>query len=89
MLNTREEILAAFRNVMPELVEQFDVKSLAIFGSASRNELKADSDIDVLITYRGMADLDKFFGAKERLEEVSGRRIDLATPRMLKLRLAQ
>src|SRR5208337_3285144 len=43
----RGELMSLLRQQLPELTRRFDVKKLAVFGSAARNELRADSDIDV------------------------------------------
>ena len=61
--------------------------SLAIFGSASRDELQEDSDIDVLVAFAGPATFDGYFGLKSYLEDLLGRNVDLATHAMLKPRL--
>jgi len=41
----------------------------------------------VLIEFAGPTTFDGYFGVKERLEELLGTRVDLATPAMLKPRL--
>ncbi len=84
---TRDETLDRLRRHFPEMAERFNVASLAIFGSASRDELRDDSDVDVLVGFREMATFDRFFGLKAYVENLLGRNVDLATHAMLKPRL--
>jgi predicted nucleotidyltransferase len=65
---------------------RFGVTRLALFGSAARDELRADSDIDVLVAFDGPATVDRYFGLREYLEELFGRRVDLVTEKGLKPR---
>lgn len=83
----RAAIVVALKNHYPELSRQFGVASLALFGSASRDTLRPESDIDILVTFAGPATFDRYFGLKNFLEELLRRPVDLATPNMLKPRL--
>ena len=49
----RHQIVAKLRESHPEIQERFGVASLSLFGSASRDELRGDSDIDVLVSFDG------------------------------------
>ena len=60
---------------------------LALFGSAARDELRADSDIDVLVEFDGPATFDGYVGLKDYLENLFGAKVDLATEAMIKPRL--
>lgn len=56
------------------------VKSLFAFGSVTRNELKANSDIDLIVEISESDPLsysDHYFDLKEKLENVFNRPIDL------------
>ncbi len=37
------------------IAERFGVEQLALFGSAARDELRADSDVDVLVQFTGVS----------------------------------
>ncbi|MCX7855684.1 MAG: nucleotidyltransferase family protein [Anaerolineae bacterium] len=67
--------------------EQLGVKSLALFGSAVRGDLRPDSDVDILVEFDGPATFDRYMELKFRLEALLGRSVDLVTPRALKPRL--
>jgi len=45
----KEEILLKLKDVKPLLAEKYGVRSLALFGSYSRNEQTESSDIDLFI----------------------------------------
>jgi len=65
-------------------LRQFGVKSIAVFRSAARGEARSDSDIDILVEFDAPIGLLTFFRLQHYLEDVFGRRVDLATPAALK-----
>lgn len=67
-------------------VRQFGVTSLALFGSAARDEIGKGSDVDILVTFSEITS-DNYFGLKFFLERLLGRKIDLVTPRAIKPRM--
>ncbi len=83
----RDTVIASIRAHLPELRQRFGVRDLAVFGSVARDEATSTSDVDVLVEFDGPTTFDGYFGVKERLEELLGTRVDLATPLMLKPRL--
>jgi predicted nucleotidyltransferase len=83
----RDAAIAAIRRHLPELRERFHVRDFVLFGSVARDQASAESDVDVLVEFEGPTTFDGYFGVKERLEEILGTRVDLATPPMLKPRL--
>lgn len=62
-----------------EQLDVFGVRSLALFGSVARGEERADSDVDLLVTFEGPATFDQYIDLKFFLEELIGRRVDLVT----------
>ncbi len=83
----RDTVIAAIHAHLGELRQRFGVRDLAVFGSVARDEATGTSDVDVLVEFAGPTTFDGYFGVKERLEEILGTRVDLATPAMLKPRL--
>lgn len=83
----RDRVLALIGSHLSEFRNRFSVRQLALFGSVARDEATAASDVDVLVEFEGPTTFDGYFGLKERLEELLGTRVDLATPAMLKPRL--
>ena len=80
----KSEILTIFSKEKPALQKDFGVRSLALFGSAARDELLPDSDIDILVEFEGAGTSRSYFGTQYRLEEVFGRPVDLVTRRALR-----
>lgn len=73
-------ILAAHR----EELAAFGLRRLALFGSVARDEAGPDSDVDVLVEFEGITTLDRYAGLYDRLEDLLGRPVDLATPDMVR-----
>jgi predicted nucleotidyltransferase len=70
-----------------ELASRFGVKRLALFGSAARDELKASSDVDVLVEFDGPATCAAYMDLKFYLEDLLGRPVDLVTNKGLRREL--
>lgn len=61
-------------------LDQFDVKSLAVFGSVARGEATETSDIDLLVEFNRPIGLFEYIRLKYYLETLIGSRVDLVTP---------
>ena len=48
-MQTREAILDELRELKPELVKKYKLRSIALFGSYARGEQTSQSDVDVLV----------------------------------------
>ena len=57
------------------IVEDYDVRSLRLFGSVARNEQKETSDVDVFVEMA--PDLFQIIGLKEFLENLLGCSVDV------------
>jgi len=82
----RDDILSRLRERRREISERFGVERVGLFGSAARDELREDSDVDVLVSFRDQATFDGYMGLKLYLEELFGRKVDLVTEKGLKPR---
>ena len=82
----RADVLKLLRDHQQQVRAQFGAKHLALFGSGARDELREDSDIDVLVEFEGAATFARYFGLKDYLEALLGRPVDLVTDRGLKPR---
>ncbi|MDI1354459.1 MAG: nucleotidyltransferase domain-containing protein [bacterium] len=60
------------------LKERFGVDEIALFGSFARDEGKADSDVDILVTTR-IKNLVNYFSLLDYLESKFHKKIDLVT----------
>lgn len=86
MNSDRDQILATLQERRAEIAARFGARRLALFGSAARNELTPGSDVDVLVEFDGGPTYAAYFGLKDFLEALLGRRVDLVTDRGLKPR---
>lgn len=78
---SREEVLAELRKHKPELVKQFKVSSLVLYGSTARDEATADSDINLLVSFDGPTTSKRFFGVQFYIEDLLEHPVDLVTER--------
>ena len=67
---TRDEILQTLSKHRDELRRDYGVRSLALFGSAARNETGSESDVDILVEFDSRIGLFQFIKTKQRLENL-------------------
>lgn len=67
-----------------ELAHRYGVTRLALFGSMARDAARADSDVDILVSFDGPATSSRYFGVQFFLEDLLGRRVDLVTDKALR-----
>ncbi len=86
---TRRNVeLARFKRILrqhlPELEQQYRVKSLGIFGSFVRNEQKKRSDLDLLVEFYTPPSLLRFIALEHYLSDLLGIKVDLVMKSALK-----
>lgn len=69
---------------MDEIRRRFGVSRLSVFGSAARDEMRDDSDIDILVAFSRPATLDGYMDLKFFLESLLGTPVDLITEKGLR-----
>lgn len=74
----RADLLRKIREHLPEL-KHLGVRHLSLFGSVARGEATSDSDVDVLVDFGSAPTFDQYMEVKIMLEDLLGRRVDLAT----------
>jgi predicted nucleotidyltransferase len=77
-MTAREDVLARINGAAPELRARA-VKELWLFGSAAREELRAGSDIDILVDFSAPVTLFEFTRLRRYLESLLDRSVDLVT----------
>lgn len=80
---------AGKQEVIERLCKENKVRSLFAFGSAVRNELKPESDIDLLVDIDANDPFeytDNYFNLLEQLQKLFGKPVDLLETRGLKNR---
>ena len=81
------ETLQILRQHKAELIKRYDVKHLSLFGSTARNQARANSDIDILVSFNGAATSSRYFGLQFYLEDLLGHPIDLVKEKALRIEL--
>jgi uncharacterized protein len=79
-LNKALKIISAHRE---ELRKGYGIKSIALFGSVSRNEASRTSDVDILVEFDRPVGLFAFAHTRRYLSELLGCEVDLVTPMAL------
>ena len=87
MTTNRSKILGLLGERRQEIVARFGVKRVALFGSAARDELDANGDVDVLVEFEGPATFSAYMDLKFYLEDLLGRPVDLVTDKALRKEL--
>jgi hypothetical protein len=76
--------LEALRQQLPLLAERYGVETLEVFGAYVRAEQKADSDLDLLVTFREAPSLLTFIAIENYLSDSLGVKVDLVMKDSLK-----
>jgi predicted nucleotidyltransferase len=84
-----ERIISEIRENMPYLREQYNVKSLGVFGSYVRGEEKKRSDVDILVEFEEPVTLLEFLALERRLNEFIGKKVDLVMKTALKPKIGE
>lgn len=71
--------LEGLRDKIILILQRNDVKRAAVFGSFVRGEQKEDSDIDILVEFKGEKSLLDLAGLKIELEEALHRKVHVLT----------
>jgi len=87
MTRTRDEVLQLLA-LNRDRIRSFGVRSLALFGSAVRNEATEASDLDFLVEFNRKT-FDNYVDLKFFLEDLLGRPVDLVIKDVVKPRLRE
>jgi predicted nucleotidyltransferase len=78
------EALARSLQPITRDLERLGVERLSVFGSHARGEARENSDIDVLVAFRGPASLQRYSDLKFLLEGLWQRKVDLLTEKAIR-----
>jgi predicted nucleotidyltransferase len=79
-----EDIISRIKIHKSEIMNEFSIKEIGIFGSYLREEANGDSDIDILVDFEKPVDLFRFLDLEEKLSELTGGKVDLVSRKALK-----
>ena len=82
-----QDILAARRDEILRLAKAHGARNVRVFGSAARGEADEDSDIDFLVEFEPGTSLLKHAALIVALEDLLGRKVDVAPEKTLKERI--
>jgi len=71
-------------DVLSDLCRRYQVKALYVFGSAARNEMRPDSDVDFMVELQPNHTIGlRFFDLQRELAQLVGRKVDLESKESL------
>lgn len=80
-IETIKEIIDSHKQ---EIAEKYHISEIGVFGSFTRGEQDADSDVDILVSFDKPIGFIKFMRLEFYLSELLGRKVDLVTKDSLK-----
>lgn len=86
MAEARDDLLDAIHSeAMNRFCRRWHIRTLALFGSALREDFQPESDLDFLVTFEPSADwsLLDHLRMQEELEALLGRKVDLVSRRAI------
>ncbi len=86
---SRDELITVIRKHLPELQAHYGVRSLGLFGSYSRDEASASSDVDLLVEFDRAPSLYEFGELEDALSDLLGVKVDLVMRSALKPTVGQ
>lgn len=87
-MKTKNEITRILKQHKNELIKEFDIQNIGLFGSCSRDDHHKDSDIDILVELGNPLGF-RFVRLAYRLEELLNSKVDLVSKDAIKPRLWQ
>lgn len=66
-------------SIVSRIIKKFGIKRAGIFGSYAREEQRADSDIDILVEFKGKKSLFDLINLELLLQETLKKKVDLLT----------
>lgn len=82
-MRTLQEIKESLSNHKTKLFNDYPLKSIAIFGSYSREEQSNKSDVDILVEFNDKIGI-RFIDLADELENIIGFKVDLVSKKGIK-----
>lgn len=83
----RSQTIQILAKLKPELVRLFGVSRLALIDSVVLDETRPDSNIEIIVSFDGLATTNKFSGVLFSLEDALGHPIDLVLENSMRAEL--
>lgn len=78
-----DKLLKEKRDEILRIAAKHGAHNIRVFGSASRDEARPDSDVDFLVEFEKGRNLFDRIGLMQELEDLLGRKIDVATEKSI------
>ena len=75
-MGTLSDILSVLRRERARLFAKYGLKSMAVFGSATREDFTPESDVDIMVEFERPIGMD-FFDLEQDLASIVSRKVDL------------
>ena len=82
-MRTLQQIKSTLSNHKQHLFRDYPIKTLAIFGSYSRREQNENSDLDILVEFKGKIGI-RFIDLAEEIEDLVGFKVDMVSKNGMK-----
>ena len=77
-MGTLADILTVLRRERARLFAKYGLKSMAVFGSATRDDFRPESDVDIMVEFERPIGIE-FIDLADELESIVHRKVDLVT----------
>ena len=84
-MGTLADILSVLRRERARLFAKYGLKSMAVFGSATRDDFRPESDVDIMVEFERPIGIE-FIDLADELESIVHRKVDLVTRGSIKER---
>lgn len=84
-MGTLADILSVLRRERFRLFAKYGLKSMAVFGSATCDDFRPDSDVDIMVEFERPIGIE-FVSLADELETIMQRKVDLVTRGSIKER---
>ena len=85
VMGTLVDILSVLRSERARLFAKYGLKNMAVFGSATRDDFRPDSDVDIMVEFERPIGIE-FISLADELETLVQRKVDLVTRASIKER---
>ena len=82
-MKTLQEIKLTLSKNKPYLFTEYPIESIAIFGSYARKEQNEESDLDLMVEFKGKIGI-RFIDLANEIEDLIGFKVDLVSRKGIK-----
>ena len=76
-------LILKYRDNIFDVAKEYGLRNIRVFGSMAQNTAKPDSDIDLLVEIDADRSLLDVIQAKQKIEDITHRKVDIVTEKSL------